>query len=197
VDQPAQEQSHSLGGAHPVVLGDACSYIVLFAAGCIADVVADLPFQFAVVDVAKVEARSIRRGGQGEDAQQLVPIDWLPRVESGRITVLSLSGDDEAATYVELLSRLDDGEAATLAIAIHRQLGVATDDRVARALFATRAPHLQLFSTLEILHQWCQLRGLDAQQIGEVLRNVRERGRFLPPRSDPLNAWWREHYPKP
>jgi len=177
-------------------LGDACSYIVLFAGGRIADVVSDLPYQFAVVDVAKTEAHSIRRGGQGDDAQQLEPVDWQPLVESGRIAVLSLSGDAEAATYVELLSRLDDGEAATLAVAIHRGFAVATDDRVARSLFAARAAHLPLFSTLELLHQWCQLRGLSAEQIGMLLRNVRERGRFLPPRGDPFSGWWHRHYPQ-
>ena len=50
MDQPAQEQSPSLGGAHPLVLGDACSYIVLFASGRIDNLVADLPYRLAVVD---------------------------------------------------------------------------------------------------------------------------------------------------
>jgi len=153
-------------------------------------------YQFAVVDVAKGEARSIRRGGQGEGAEQFEPVDWQPLVESGRIAVFSLSGDAEAATYVELLSRLDDGEAATLAVAIHRGFGVATDDRVARSLFAARAAHLSLFSALELLRQWCQLRQLSAEEIGMLLKKVRERGRFLPPRGDPFNSWWHQHYPK-
>ncbi len=169
----AQEGS---GDADPQLIADACSHILLFASGHIADIVTDLPFKFAVVDIVQGEAQYIRRDGDGDDAHELVPVDWSELVASGRTVVLSLSDDAEAATYVELLNRLDDGEAATLAIAIHRSLAVATDDRVARREFVARAPRLPLFSTLELLHQWCELRGLAPEEVGALLKNVRERG---------------------
>lgn len=179
---------------HPALVLDACCYVNLFASGRIVDIVRDLPYRFGVVDVAQREVTYVRRGGTGEDAQDLVPIEWSALTGAGLIDVLTPTGDAEEAGYVSLLSSLDDGEASTLAVAFNRGLGIATDERKARRLAAARAPHLPLRSTLELIREWCEQRALPDAEIAAVLRNVRERGRFVPPRGDPLTGWWHTHF---
>jgi hypothetical protein len=175
--------------ASPLVL-DACCYANLFASGRIVDIVRDLPYQFSVVDVAMREISFIRKGGSGDDAQEPLPIDWRPLTSAGVVEILRITGSSEEAGYVSLLEHLDDGEAATLAVAINRTSGVATDDRKARRHLMSRAPHLLLRSTLDLLHEWCRHRSPPDVEITQLLKNVRERGRFLPPRGDPLAHWW-------
>jgi hypothetical protein len=193
---PDQAPEPESSAATLTLLVDACCFIVLFATGRIVEIVADLPFRLAVVDLARSEAQFIRRGGDGDAAADLVPVDWHPLVDSDLVAVLSLSGEDEQLAFIDLLARLDDGEAATLSVAERRGFAVATDDWAARTLFTSRAPHLPLYSSLDLLHRWSQRRGLDASEIGQLLKDVRERARFLPPRDDPLSPWWHQHFPR-
>src|ERR1019366_5454476 len=67
-------------------------------------------------------------------------------------------GQDQAApagysVYVELASVVDDGEAATIAVAAQRNLQLATDDRKARRLCAERRIPEPL-RTLALIHAY-------------------------------------------
>jgi predicted nucleic acid-binding protein len=173
---------------------DACCAINLFATGRVQELVTELPHRFALVDVVKAESLYVRRGGLGDDAQDLVLVDWSPLVDAGQVVVLTLEGEAEENAFVELAANLDDGEAATCALAVSRGYAVATDDRRARSLLAARAPQLRVYSTLDIVRQWCDQRALGANEIAVLLQGLRERGRFLPPRHDPLRPWWDQFY---
>lgn len=77
---------------------------------------------------------------------------WLQQIEAqGLIEVIKLR-DEALALYLELVAELppdhlDDGEAATIAVAI--QLGAipVLDEKRARRIFQSRYPHLPLSST--------------------------------------------------
>lgn len=181
------------GGAGPLLLLDACCVINLFATRRVAEILTDLPYQFVVADVVQGEALLLRSGA-GESAE-MEPVAWEPIVSTGLVIVLQLTGDEEEATYVELTASLDDGEAATCALALQRGLAVATDDRKARRIMSSRAPQLLLLSTLDLIRAWCSLRDLGAHETAHVLRNVRVGGRFMPPRGNPLRAWWSQFLP--
>ena len=182
------------GGARPLLL-DACCAINLFATRRAAEIVSELPYAFAVVDVAQREAGEVRRGGGGEDADEREAVDWQALIDASTVEVLTVTGERELGTYVELAAGLDDGEAATCAVAVQRGYAVATDDRKARNVLAARNPQTRLYSTLELLRQWCEARMFGAVEIGAVLRDLRERGRFLPPRGDPQKEWWDQYFP--
>ena len=94
----------------------------------------------------------------------------------------------EAATFVTLAADMDDGEAVTIAIARHRGFSGATDDRKARRSLAEA--QVQVFSSLELLRMWCDSRSLSTREVTRLLTYVRDRGRFVPPRGDPLQGWW-------
>jgi len=116
------------------------------------------------------------------------PINLELVVSSGTLEVLSLDGQSEQTTFVSLVEDLDDGEAATSAIAVHRRFGVATDDQ--KALKALRSANVRTYSTLDLVRMWCDVRALSAVEVATLLIDLRVRGSFLPPRGDSLRPWW-------
>ena len=96
----------------------------------------------------------------------------------------------ELETFLAFASQVDNGEAATCALAIHRGLPLATDDRKARRLLLQQAPPLQLYSTLDLLKLWAERGRIDSATLAQTLVAVRDRGSFLPPRGDALRTWW-------
>ena len=95
----------------------------------------------------------------------------------------------ETALFVALAAEIDDGEAATLAIARERGLDVATDDRKARRV-AQRLNLPEPVRTSRLLHDYCSAANLPESEVAEVLRATEQRARFRPPVSDPLHPWW-------
>jgi hypothetical protein len=85
---------------------------------------------------------------------------------------------------------MDDGEAATGALAISRGAIVVSDDRKARRIFGTRHPLLPLRTTSEIVEAWADRTNPSADELAGVLRDIETRARFRPGPSDPLLAWW-------
>ena len=86
---------------------------------------------------------------------------------------------------------IDDGEAATIAIAVRRSFPLATDDRKARKVCADL--HLpEPRRTLGILHSYADAARLPQPQIREILVKVRDRASFQPPRNDPDQKWWHD-----
>jgi predicted nucleic acid-binding protein len=86
---------------------------------------------------------------------------------------------------------VDDGEAATIAVAAERGIPLATDDRKARRVCA----ELQLaepMRTLGILHSYADAVRLQPAQLRNLLVKIRDRASFQPPRSDPDHKWWHE-----
>jgi predicted nucleic acid-binding protein len=116
-------------------------------------------------------------------------IDVGLHVDAGHLERTELR-DAEVTRFVSLAGELDDGEAATLAIAEVRGFAVATDDRKARRVLTTLDPQPLVTSTAAILRAWAANRG--AEEVRRCLRLIERRASFLPPRSDPDTAWWRE-----
>jgi hypothetical protein len=48
----------------------------------------------------------------------------------------------------------------------------------------------RLYSTIEVLKIWAEFTQADPATLARTLIVVRDRGNFLPPRGEPLRAWW-------
>lgn len=175
------------------ILLDACCLVNLYASRNIEAVLQSLPFRFGVVRrVMEVEATYVLVGGEGEDAEDREPVNLTPLLNSGLLEIVDIDTEDEAEAFVNLAFDLDDGEARTIAVAIHRGDIVATDDRKARQVVEHLVPPVMLISTTELLRQWSLAEGIAEDQIRRALFDIQQRGRFLPPRHDPLREWWQE-----
>lgn len=127
-----------------------------------------------------------------ESPPQLIPtqIDLTECIDAGAIAICRLEQERELELFVQLAQQLDDGEASVLAIAKVRGWIVATDDRKARRIAIEQS--ISTVSTSAMIHAWTASEKVSDQQVGELLRNIQQFGRFVPRRSDPLFDWWME-----
>lgn len=111
------------------------------------------------------------------------------RIDMSNVTTVELSVQ-EVAVYLRLAQRLDDGEAASLAVAITRGWSIATDDKSAIRAAAAADPPVQVITTGIALRRHAEACGWDHDRCAEAIRDVRDQAAFIPPSSDPEYAWW-------
>lgn len=171
----------------PFVL-DSCSFLNLYASDRLAAIAAALGRPIVISDTVHKEALYVFRGGDGDDAGDIISVDCAPLIAQGVLSVVALASD-ELSTFVDLARSVDDGEAATVALALHRAYAVVTDDGKAINLLRTRAPHLPHHSTLAVLKAWMDHVALPSAEAQVVLKAICQRGHFEFPRRDPLRDW--------
>ena len=111
-------------------------------------------------------------------------------VDQGLIRAVSPDSEAEENSFVNFAVELDDGEAITGAIAMHRHWGIATDDRKARRVFARTNPPVQLLSTPELIKHWVDTHNPPLDVIREVLQNIQTQASYKPSAAHALHAWW-------
>lgn len=164
---------------------DACCVLNLAGAGVNAVDVADaLGLALVVVEQVVSEALWVEDLVDGEPVR--TPVD-LDAPAFAALTRVSLA-DDELALYVTLARDVDDGEAATLAVARMRGLAVMTDDRKARRVAQEQG--LAVLGTAEVLRRASEHLSASREDVGEMLDRVQRRSRFRPRRGDPEAEWW-------
>lgn len=106
----------------------------------------------------------------------------FPIREDGWIHLTDLDSDAEREHYARLLGPLHPGEAAALAIAAHRGLTFATDDRAARERAVQEG--VELTGTLGILLQLVEGGSLTVDEANELLGLMITRARYRSPVTD-------------
>ena len=170
-----------------VLLNDSSVLLNLLAADCLASISEVTGWQFAICPVVRDEARKLCDGQSGE----MVEIDITPHIDSGLLQLLELCGEEEQTLYVEQSIVVDDGEAMSIAIAAHRHLELAIDDKQATSHTRRTFPELQLWRTPEILKRWVDAGSVDAKVLRNTIRLIETRSRYFPSKSHPLAEWWR------
>lgn len=177
----------------PLVLLDACVLINLHATGRIEEMLAALPYRFAVARyVLEEETLSVLSGQDAQGRAVPEPIRLGSLVEAGLLEVLQVTSPAEQRALVRFAIDLDDGEAHTCALAVVRGGRVATDDRKARRVLASSQtadpPPLR---TSDLLVAWSRAEEVSEDDLRQALLAVTRSARFLPPRDDPHAEWWR------
>lgn len=176
-------------GGSSLLLLDACCVLNLFATDRMGEILRATPHLCAIAQKVEQEALFVLRGGQGPDASDRIAVDLQPLYAAGLLTILSPTAT-ELADYVNFAAELDDGEAMTCAVAVHRGTAVASDDRKARRVLGRVAPQLQLLGTLDLVRAWATGGPIGADALRAVLTNVRDRASYQPGRAHPLRSWW-------
>lgn len=174
-----------------LLLLDASCLLNLYATERFRDIALALSHHLGVADyVLEQEALYVWRPSPTEPREERVPIDLSSLVQEGVLDVLRLEHHDEETTFVDLAALIDDGEAITAALAIHRECAVATDDRKARRVLAERAPAVLLVSTLELLKEWAEKASITAADLRSAMLAMRSGASYMPGERDPLYEWW-------
>jgi predicted nucleic acid-binding protein len=171
----------------PLLL-DACTAINLAATDHLQAIAENINDTFILVQQAAAEVGYLRDIAGGK--LTLTPIDQsLYTGDTLEVTDLT---PPEYPIYLHLARTVDDGEAATIAVAVQRGLQLATDDRKARRVCAELGiPDPQ--RTLALLHSFANTAGLQQSQLRDLFVKLRDRASFQPPRSDPDRKWWEDH----
>ncbi len=189
LDRP-QSGADGLNGvtdASPTLILDACTVINLAATGHLPEILYAVASPIVVCHTVARETLYLRRGGPGDDAAERDLIDVTRWVAQGCLSIIDAETNDELATFVDLAVSLDDGEAMTIALAVHRTLVVVTDDRKATRIAAALVP---VESSLARVKIWCERDSLDPETTRAVLSTISERARYIPHNQHPLRSWW-------
>lgn len=162
--------------SHDCLLLDACCAINLYGSGQMEDILKAIPGTIALATFVLDE--------------EILRSNLQSFVDRGLIHTVSPDSEAEANTFVNFAVELDDGEAVTGAIAMHRHRGVATDDRKARSVFARVNPGVQLLSTPELLKHWVNTSNPSLEVVREALQNVQTQASYRPSVTHALHVWW-------
>lgn len=176
----------------PTLILDACCLINLYATGRLREIASVLPFRLAAADyVLEREALSVWTSAAGNDPPAQEPLDLSQLLDERLLAVERIELPEEEALFVDLAADVDDGEAVTGALALHRRYALATDDRKARRVLSERDPSLPLVSTPELVRDWAERSALPAADLRGALDAIRSRASYVPAERDPLYQWWR------
>jgi len=167
---------------------DACILINLYATTRTPEILRALSVQVVVVEQVASEALYVMRSIKGELVR--TQIDITPEVRQGLIIRAGLI-EEELADYVRHAAELDDGEAATVALAEHRASAIATDDRAAINYVTRNQLPLTVFRTSDLIRRWMDSARISPAEVSVALAEIRDCGRFVPNDLDPHADWWR------
>ena len=170
---------------------DASCLLNLYATGCLREIALAIGPQFEVADyVLEHEAIYTWQTDSTGAREEAVPVDLAPLVAAGLLHVVRLEHPDEQATFVSLAALVDDGEAATGALAFHLGCSVATDDRKAQRVFGEVMPDVPVVSTLELMKLWADGSQIPLDELRAAMDAMRDRASYVPSSRDPLFEWW-------
>jgi predicted nucleic acid-binding protein len=178
-----QPQS-SLSDPDALLVADTSTAINLHASGSSREILRAIPNRVVVAETILVELEAGKRRGRG-DADHLKEL-----IKDGFVEVITM-GDIGAQHFEELVigpaaETLDDGEAATIAVAIEHHGIALIDERKAHRLCRTRYPGLRTGCTVDILAHPDVRRALGEQQLASSVLNALMQARMhvLPHHAD-------------
>ena len=171
-----------------IMLSDTSVLLNLLATDCLARIAAGTGWQFAICPAVRDEVKRLRDSRNNE----MVEVDIRPHISSGLLQVLEVTGAEEQRLYVDQSIVVDDGEAMSIAIAAHRRLDLAIDDKQAANHALRTFPGIQLWSTPQIVKHWADSERVEAEMLRNTLRLIEIRSRYFPAKPHALAEWWRD-----
>lgn len=176
---------------------DACSTINLYASRRLGDILQALPFRVAVARAALEESLYVRRQLDDGIIGQL-PVDLQPFIAAGILTVLDVQTDAEQSSVVNFAALgFDNGEAVTVALALHRGAAVVTDDRQVVRLLPRQFPQIRHLTTATLVRYWAEQTRVSPEDLRAMLKDIEFGGRFTPGNYDPHQTWWQTAIRRP
>lgn len=169
---------------------DACALINLYASNFMGEIISSRQARCCVVEQALRESLFIRKPSDTGASFDKEPVVLAPYFTSGALHSVKLETEEEQNLFVNLAFQIDDGEAATIAIAISRQMQVITDDKKAIRILRQEASGIACLSTLEIVKAWSETLSVNPEQIKAALSNILKYANYRPGKGHPLFAWW-------
>ena len=173
---------------HSHIILDACCILNFCASGQFLAILKSLPAEIVVTTV--VQERELTTLQKLQEEENDAVLEFETAITQGLLKVVDFASEEEEESFVNYAADLDDGEAATFAIAVHRKWAVATDDNKGIKFMQKNFSHLQILSIPEIIKHWSEQERIDFSVLSKVLNTIRIKGRYIPPKNHPLRNWW-------
>jgi len=169
---------------------DACALLNLYASGSLEAILKSRRQPCCVVEQVKQESLFIRKPSDSATSYDRKPVVLEPFFQSGLLKLVKLESEAEQELFVNLAAQIDDGEAATIAVAISRRMQVVTDDKKAIRVLKQEAPTLICLSTLDVVKAWSEAMAIEPTQIKTALESIIKHANYLPGKKHHLFDWW-------
>jgi len=173
--------------SHECIILDACCVINLYASKQIEDILVAIPKSVCIAAYIKDEEILKTYDISSNSTED---IDLQSLIDQSVLILVDLNLETEAETRVSFATVLDDGEAVTGAIALHRNWAIATDDKAAIRVFGREAPHLQIITTPELIKYWVDKTEPPLEVVNQCLQNITVGASYRPSKKHPLYDWW-------
>ena len=179
---------------HSELILDACCAINLYSSGHMGSILESLGVSVYIAEyVYTEELVSLTSESNFRELNHEEQYNLDLMMQKGLFALASLSSDLEQNLFVNLASMIDDGEAATAALAVNRRWSLGTDDRGAIGYFTQNDFTFEIVSTLEIVKFWADTNAMEPDMVKTALTNIRTHGRYRPKSSHPLYPWWSKY----
>jgi len=179
--------------AKPGLSWDACTLLNLLATRQEVQILTALGCpSYVVTEVWQGEVLSLRPLPEEDPQGNLITADTSGLLHSGHLIEVSMTLDEQR-TFVEFASQMDDGEARSAAIAVHRRLHLVTDDRISLREAQAHLPAIPTMTTPDFMKQWADQASVNRQTLAEALRRIEVCATYRPRRLHPLWTWWDQH----
>lgn len=149
----------------------------------------ELPLDFNLHLPAKVkeEVRYILQPDE-EDKSKLVKtdIDLAAIITAGLLHECDLEGEEENELFVQIATKLDDGEAMCFALAKSRGWVLATDERPTEKL--AKQHGVTIITTPELVKHWATKTKASDEEVARVLRSIQTYAHYFPRKTLPMHS---------
>jgi hypothetical protein len=174
---------------------DACTTLNLMATDRAQEILTAFGSPSCIVkQVREGEVFTLRPLPEDDPKGILVPVDLAPLITAGVLQEVEMT-PAEQTTFVAFAAEVDDGEARSSAVAVHRGLTLVTDDKASIRLVQSLANPVAVMTTLDWIKWWVDEQAVDDATLGAVLRRIEICAHYRPRRNHPLKSWWEAHLP--
>jgi predicted nucleic acid-binding protein len=171
----------------PPLILDTCVVLSLYATRRMEALLDVLPEPILIAEAVLSESLYVHV--LMDDVREKEPIILGPLVDAGKLTVVAPESNEEFEALLDFALVLDDGEAMTCALALHRNLRIATDERKTIRLISDQ---IEVVGTLDLIRGWAGEVGAPTDEIRDVLTAIADRG-YVPGRDHRHWRWWDDH----
>ena len=135
-----------------LLVADACALLNLLAMQCEVESLRALSSRLLQPVQSSHEIQYLWTVPDEEGRRSKQQVSCAPLREGGLLETVDSSTPEELNAFVEAASRIDDADAACIALSCVRQLPLLTDDKKERRIAQELFPGIALVSTLDLLH---------------------------------------------
>jgi predicted nucleic acid-binding protein len=148
-----------------------------------------LDFKLYLPAKVKEEARYILQPDEDDESKLVkTDIDLGPMIQAGFLHECDLEGEEETELFVQIATKLDDGEAVCFAIAKSRGWLLATDERPTERL--AKKHGVSIITTPELVKHWADKTKASEGDVAKVVWNIQTYAHYFPRKTLPMHSWW-------